>query len=376
MAGISQAGLSRRAVLTGLGAAAAASALPAWAGSPKWAPLGGLAAQKNIRFGMALNVHRLEDTPRYADLAARECSIVTPENAMKWEALHPARDKYVFDQADLLVNFAEKHKIAVHGHTFVWHRALPPWVTREATTPQTAKKVLEEHIATVMGHYKGRVSQWDVINEAIQPKDGLKDNWRNSIWYQQLGPEYFDIAFGAAHDADPKAVLAYNDYGLEYENRSDKAKRARLLALLRELKKRGVPIGALGLQSHLRAGTHEKFGEDLPDFLHEVRDMGIQCWITELDVDDSRLALESEKTHDSIVADIYREYLELVLGTGCVNTVVTWGVWDQVRAIGAEAGVASISTSRRPLLFDSNGEPKPDAFAVAECFRDAPKFRS
>lgn len=361
-------------------AAAMATNLPlaAWAKrrDPKpWVPLGKLAAARGIDFGMAVNPHRLADTPSYGELLARECTIVTPENAMKWEALHPARDRYDFQQADAIVDFAAKHNIKVHGHTFVWHRALPPWVAREATDKASAETILREHITAVMQHFKGRVLSWDVVNEAIQPKDGLPGNMRNSFWYEKLGPEYMDIAFDAAHKADPKAVLSYNDYGLEYANRVDTAKRQTVLTMLRELKKRGVPITALGMQSHLRA-TGEKFGPDLADFIHEVHSMGLECWVTELDVDDSRVIAADDHSRDMQVADVYKQYLDLVLGTGCVNTVVTWGVWDQVRAVGAEAGVATnIGKSQRPLLFDSNGQPKQAAWDAAESFREAPRCK-
>jgi endo-1,4-beta-xylanase len=190
-----------------------------------WTPLKQMAANKGIRFGFALNYHLLSSNPAYDALVARECSIVTPENAMKWEGLHPAPDEYTFTQADAIVAFARKHSMTVRGHCFCWHRALPAWVTQN-TTKENAQAILEQHISTVAGHYKGKLYSWDVVNEAIQFKDNQPNAWRNSFWYQMLGPRYVDIAFHAAQQADPKAVLTYNDYGLEYENNSDTPKRA------------------------------------------------------------------------------------------------------------------------------------------------------
>jgi len=139
--------------------------------------------------------------------------------------------------------------------------------------------------------------------------------------------------------------------------------------MLRDLKRRGVPVEALGLQSHLRAGTGERFGEGLPRFLQDIRELGLQIFITEMDVDDSKVAVEGEE-RDAIVADVYKRYLDLVLSTGTISTVITWGVWDIPRVTGAE--VATKPVAERPLLFDSTGEPKAAAMAVADCFRRAP----
>lgn len=366
--------LTRRNILRTAALATAAPFLPrafatygAHSAPPAWMPLGTLAARKKIAFGFALNDHLLNSNPDYRALAARECTIVTPENAMKWEAVHPQPDEYSYDRADSIVAFAQAHSLKVRGHAFCWHRALPSWVTQDCT-PKNAEEILRDHITNVAGHFKGKLQSWDVVNEAIQLKDGLASGWRNSFWYSLLGPRYVDIAFLAAKQADPAAVLTYNDFGLEYENHSDTPKRAAVLSMLRDLKSRGIPIGALGIQSHLRAGTGEHFGKDLPDFLKEVRSMGLEIYITELDVDDSHLTTEGAE-RDRAIADVYQQYLDLVLSTGTVKTVVTWGVWDIAKVTGAEA--VSGPKSERPLLFSSDGMPKPDAYAVAEAFSRA-----
>jgi len=187
-----------------------------------------------------------------------------------------------------------------------------------------------------------------------------------------LGPSYVEIAYDAARQADPGVVLTYNDYGLEYENRSDMPKRKAVLSMLKDLKKRGVPVGALGIQSHLRAGTGERFGVDLPQFITEVRALGMEVYLTELDVDDSRMP-EQGSARDEAIADIHKRYLDLVLGTGAVSAVVTWGAWDLSRVIGAEA--VSGPKAERPLLFADGGAPKLDAYAVAQCFDRAPQRR-
>ena len=339
--------------------------------SPPWVPLGSLAAQKNISFGFALNYGLLAGNADYDALVERECTIVTPENAMKWEAVHPTPDVYTFTQADAIVAFAEKHSMKARGHTFCWHRALPVWVTRDVTK-DNAEAVLRQHIATVAGRYKGRLHSWDVVNEAIQLKDNQPNGWRNSFWYSMLGSVYVDIAFEAAKQADPSAILTYNDYGLEYENRSDNAKRKAVLSMLHDLKRRGIPVGALGLQSHLRAGTGENFGYDLPKFIAEVRDLGLEVFVTELDVDDSHLMVEGD-ARDEAIADVYKRYLDLVLATASVSVVITWGAWDISRVTGAEAVAGP--KSERPLLFAPGGVLKPEAISVAQSFRHAAPYR-
>ena len=329
--------------------------------------LGSLAAKKNIAFGFALNHNLLSDSA-YAELASRQCTIVTPENAMKWDAVHPTPDRFVFDQADAIVAFAEKYSMKVRGHCFCWHRALPAWVTG-SVTKNNAETVLRQHISTVAGRYKGKLHSWDVVNEAIHIKDNQPNAWRNNFWYGLLGPSYMDIAYDAARQADPGAILTYNDWGLEYENRSDNPKRKAVLAMLRDLKKRGVPIGALGLQSHLRAGTFEKFGYDLPGFIADARDLGLQVFVTEMDVDDSHVTVDGD-ARDEAVADVYKQYLDVVLGTAGVRVVITWGAWDISKPTGAEA--VSGPKAERPLLFAAQGKPKAAAFSVARSFERAP----
>ena len=366
---------SRRKFLQQVAFATTATCLPSRlhamfdrAKSPAWTPLGRTAQSKNLLFGFALNYHILPANAAYGSLVAREATIVVPENAMKWEALHPAPDRYAFEQADAIVAFAEQNSIKLRGHNFCWHRALPPWVPRDVTK-DNAEAVLLKHIATVAGRYKGKIHSWDVVNEAIQWKDNQPDGWRNSFWYQMLGPAYMDIAFAAAKEADRAAVLTYNDYGLEYENGNDSQKRRTMLSMLSGLKKRGVPVEALGLQSHLRAGTNEKFSYDLPRFISQVRDLGLRVYITEMDVDDSHLTVEGS-ARDEAVADVYKRYLDLILGTGEVDLVITWGVWDLPRQVGAEATTGP--SPERPLLFAPDGSPKLDAAWVSKVFQHAP----
>jgi len=333
-----------------------------------FAPLRQLAAGKGIQFGFALDPVKLDNDATYRDVVARQASIVVPENVLKWQAVHPEPERYDFGPADVIADFAQAHHQRMRGHTFCWHRALPDWVTGTVTRAN-AEKVLVDHIGVVASRYRGRISSWDVVNEAIQIDDGQPGGLRNAFWYQMLGPRYLDVAFRAAHEADPDAVLCYNDYGLESDSRYGDSKRAAVLAMLQGLRQRGVPIGALGIQSHLRAGQggdKQYFGNGLANFIATVRDLGLSVYVTELDVDDSRLTGSSED-RDGIVADTYKRYLNVVLGTRAVSAIITWGVWDTPHRTGATPSTGPLA--QRPLVFAPQGEIKPASWVVEHSLR-------
>lgn len=271
-----------------------------------------------------------------------------------------------------MAGFTSAHGIRLRGHNFCWHRALPDWVEQIAD-PASARGVLEAHIATVAGRYAGRVQSWDVVNEPIQPADGLPGGLRDGFWYRALGPAYIDLAFAAAHRADPKALLVINDYGLEYDEGGGPARREAMLSLLRGMLARGVPVGGVGLQSHLRAGGIDRFGPGLARFIGEIAGLGLRVLITELDVDDSRLDGPDEAI-DRVVAGVYRRYLDLVLGTGAVDAVLSWGVWDSRHYTGATPPDGP--PARRALVFGPDGEIKPASRAVAAALSSAPVRRA
>ncbi|MEB0107086.1 endo-1,4-beta-xylanase [Pseudomonas sp. MH9.3] len=323
-------------------------------------PLRAVAAQHGLSFGFAVDPALLDTNPSYRDVVARQAGIVVPENALKWAQVHPAPDRYTFAPVDLILAFAQANHQRMRGHTLCWHRALPDWVTR-TVTPANAKEVLTQHIAAVVGRYRGRIASWDVVNEAIQVDDGQAGGLRDAFWYRMLGPDYIDLAYEAAHRADPDAALCYNEYGLESDSPAGTRKRAAVLALLRTLKQRGVPVHALGIQSHLRAADPHGFGPGLAAFLRQVHDLGLSIYITELDVDDSHVTGDANQ-RDAIVAGTYKRYLDLVLGTGTVSAVLTWGVWDTAHRTGATPSMGPLA--QRPLVFGPQGVIKPASWVV------------
>jgi len=285
---------------------------------------------------------------------------------MKWNALRPAPDRFDFSQADRVADFARSIGVVMHGHCLVWHEALPEWVAG-TVTPRNAAALLEAHIATVVRRYAGRVVSWDVVNEAVERNDRRSDGLRRSVWLEALGPGYLDLAFHAARQADPRSRLCFADYGLEYDDIPWMVeKRGTTLEILRGLKARGVPVDVLALQGHLRGDHPPAFGQGLADFLSEAADLGLEIYVTELDVDDQKTP-GSPVERDRRTAAAYARFLETVLRHPAVRMVTTWGLSDRYtsksflfpRADGAEV---------RPLPFDRELRPKPAAFALSQAF--------
>ena len=212
------------------------------------------------------------------DLVANEFNVLTAENEMKWERIHPEEDKWNFDGGDRLVDFAQKHKMEVQGHVLVWHSQVPRSVFKDENGNQISKELLtkrmETHIQTVVERYKGKIHSWDVVNESITPEDGF----RKSKWLEIMGPEFMEKAFYFAHDVDPKCQLIYNDYGMD-----DPKRRDFVVDLVKKYLKKGVPIHGIGMQGH--------YNIDSPDIskieasIEAFASTGLPVSFTELDVD-------------------------------------------------------------------------------------------
>jgi endo-1,4-beta-xylanase len=199
-------------------------------------------------------VRHLQNDPALQQLVSEQYGILVPEGELKWRALRPAPGQFNFSASDALFEFAEKHRMLVRGHTLVWHNSVPDWLSAKEAHFDV-RKLLVEHIQAVMGRYRGRVHSWDVVNEAIFPKDNQPDGLRKSFWYEAIGPDYIDLAFRTARQTDPYAKLTYNDYGVEYDNAEETERRRLVLALLQRIKANGTPIDAVGIQAHIKAGS-------------------------------------------------------------------------------------------------------------------------
>jgi endo-1,4-beta-xylanase len=308
----------------------------------------------------------------YTRLVAEQANILVAENAMKWRALRPTATTFDFTQADKLMRFASLAGQRVRGHNLCWHESLPAWFKTTATK-ENAKQLLVDHIRTVAGRYRGRIHSWDVVNEAIDPKGGRGDGLRMSPWLELIGPDYLELAYATAAEADPEAKLTYNDYGIELDTPDEATKRAYVLMLLRRFKARGVPIHAVGIQSHLQA-TAPHPGAGLLAFIREVRAMGLEAYVTELDVNTHKLPGGPE-LQDAAVAQVYKDFGQIVLAEPNVLAVLTWGITSAHTWINQSKepwAVRPDGAQQRPLPFDDELRPTPAFYALRDAI-DAAK---
>jgi len=300
----------------------------------------------------------------YTRTVLEQANILVAENSMKWSSLRPTASTYEFGPADKLFDFAAKYGQAVRGHNLCWHEQVPKWFATVATK-DNARSLLTQHIETVAGRYAGRVQSWDVVNEAVHVEDGRPDGLRKSPWLDLIGPEYIELAFAAAAKADPKAKLTYNDYDIELDTPEQTAKRGQVLMLVRRLHARGVPIGAIGIQSHLQA-TGPQPGVGVINLIREAAKMGLEVYVTELDVNTRKLE-GGDADQDTAVAAVYKNYLGLVLPEPNVKAVLTWGITDAHTWLNQSRekwAVRSDGARQRPLPFYDDYTPAPAFFAL------------
>ena len=333
------------------------------------------AAARGLLTGCAVNANLLREDEDFRKLLADQYNIVVPENCLKWNMLRPTANTYNFADSDSLLAFAEAHKMKVRGHNFVWHEALPGWFDG-TVNKDNARMFLVDHIHTVGGRYKGKIHSWDVVNEAIWIPDGRPDGLRSSSpWFQLLGPGYIDLAFRTARETDPAALLTYNDYSIEYDNEEGGKKRAAVLALLRRMKADKVPLDALGIQSHLHAISKDGFSRGVRELIDGAKALGLQVFVTELDVNDDAVATADMGERDKIVADVYRDYLTAALDGPEVMAVLTWGANDKNTWLnnGTKFRKQHPERLQRPLPFDPDYAPAPAFFAMRDSFDKADK---
>ena len=343
------------------------------------------AFKNQFLIGAALNEDQFSGKGGCADsLIPAQFNTISPENVLKWESIHPGPNQYDFGSADRYVQYGRKHKMFIVGHTLVWHNQTPAWVFRDdkgnPVDRETLLRRLHDHIATVVGRYKGKINGWDVVNEALN-EDGTL---RPSPWFKILGGDYLLKAYQFAHEADPKAQLYYNDYSLE-----NAPKRAGAIALIQKLRSQGVPIAAVGLQGHYKMNWPAP--AQLEETIKAFSALGIKVMITELDVDVLPAATRSEAAEvgmnfqlqarlnpytnglpDSVQQALAKRYADLfevlVQNRKSLSRVTFWGVTD------ADSWLNKWPVKGRtsyPLLFDRQCQPKPAFDAVIQVARQS-----
>jgi endo-1,4-beta-xylanase len=321
-----------------------------------------------------------------AALVAAQFSSISPENALKWESVHPQPGRYDFAAADRYVAFGRRHGMFIVGHTLVWHNQTPSWVFNDSAGQPVSRDTLiarmRDHILTVVGRYRGRVGGWDVVNEALDEDGGM----RHTPWDTIIGDDYVALAFRFAHEADPAAELYYNDYSL-----SNAAKRRGVVALIRRLRSEGVPVTGVGMQNH--DGLDYPPLAALDSSITAFAALGVKVMITELDVDVLPRAVRTPGADvsfsaagrpeldpwpgglpDSVQQALAGRYADLfgvfLRHRDAIARVTFWGVTDRD---SWKNNWPVRGRTNYPLLFDRAGRPKPAFAAVLEAAaRSAP----
>lgn len=311
--------------------------------------------------GVAVSPHALKTDE--AQLILQQFNSLTPENDMKMGPIHPTEKYYNWRNADSIVAFARRNGLRVRGHNLCWHNQAPAWMFVDSTGATVSKEVLlarlKEHITTVVKHYKGSIYAWDVVNEAIS--DAPSEYLRNSQWYRICGEEFIAKAFQYAHEADPNALLFYNDY-----NEISPVKREKIYRLVKSLKDAGVPIHGVGLQAHW--AINEPSMAQLDSTIQRFAGLGLKVQITELDISvynkehnararvaadaDTAFTPEKQKAQAEkyrVCFELFRKYRKVISG------VTFWNISDR------HSWLDDFPVQGRkdhPLLFDEHLQPK------------------
>lgn len=308
-------------------------------------------------FGSSLDATLLKTDRNYQSVVEAEMTSISVENAQKWSTVHPSQNSFNFGDADGIVDWAVARKIRVHGHTLLWHSFNPTWLNNFQGDSAAWENLMKSHIQTVMKHYKGKVSSWDVVNEAFNDDGSLRHSQGKeedqSIWAKKLGKDYIARAFVYAHEADPNALLFYNEYGQE----SKPAKIEATLAMVADFKKRGIPIHGLGIQMHIGVSQGDA---GIENAIRKFAETGLKVHISELDIlvsdwqkNDKLVYTDALKQKHSdkykFVAKTYKSVVPKTQQWGITN----WNVTD------ADSWITKwLKYTDWPLLFDSNYERK------------------
>ncbi len=311
-------------------------------------------ASRPFRIGTAVDVSRLGDLT-YRNLIRNEFNQVQPENELKWMVLRPSAATYTFTKFDSLVDFATANGMSLRGHVLIGESGYPSWLTTGNFSQAQLREILRQHISTVVGRYSGRIYAWDVVNEAFDGAGQLKaTQWLSHPGIGGAGTQYIETAFRMAHEADPNALLFYNDTNAETLNAQSDA----IYRMALDFKQRGVPIHGIGLQMHLDLNGIDI--RSLEQNIARFAALGLQVQITELDV---RLPVPvgaaPTLSQLSLQADIYAIVAQSCLRSPACTAVQTWGVTDRYSWIPDFFPGTSAA-----LPFDSNYAAKPAYYSL------------
>ena len=341
----------------------------AFSGQSQKQPTGNPAGEKGLKdyysayfpIGVAVSPRALKTDE--AKLILQQFNSITAENAMKMGPIHPKENEYNWAGADSIAAFAKRNQLKLRGHTLCWHNQSPDWLFKDAAGKPVTKQVLlqrlKDHITTVVKRYKGTIYAWDVVNEVISDKPG--EYFRDSEFYKICGEEFVARAFQFAHEADPDALLFYNDY-----NEIDAVKREKIIKLVKGLKDAGIPIHGVGLQGHW--AINEPSESQLDSTFHRFVQLGLKLQVTELDIsvypkehnargkrtDDEDTVFSAQKENQQI--EMYKMCFRLFRKySNTISGVTFWNISDR------HTWLDNFPVRGRkdyPLLFDKELQPK------------------
>jgi endo-1,4-beta-xylanase len=312
--------------------------------------------------GAVIDMWQMQD-PEILPLILKNFNLITL-GKLKWSFVRPTLVGFNFIESDWMANFCTANGLAMHGHNLCWNASNPAWLT-QTLTPSNAALLLTNHIGTVMQRYAGRISSYDVVNEPIASWMGRHDGLYKGPWLDALGESYIDIAFHAAAKADPTALRVLNIAHVEQPGSGSDLARACTLSLVERLLQRGVPVQAIGFESHLSGANSVSSTPSRQSFITALRQFGLKILLTELDVDDT--AVEGNiSERDAVVARCYRDYLASLMPQAQPSRIIFFSATDQKNWYDAvPAYVRRDGGRHRPGLFDASLAPKPSYIAIA-----------
>lgn len=313
-----------------------------------------LAKERGRFIGTILNSEWFNDDiePEFEEIHKTQFNVVVAENEMKFDATEPNEDEFNFEKGDKMVKYALANNIRVRGHALAWHSQVPNWVNNYKGQKEKLLAVLKNHITKVVTHYKGKVAEWDVVNEAIN--DDYNADWRstNSVWYEGIGAEFLDSAFVWTHEADPDAELCYNDYSIEWGLREG-SKASFVVEQVKRWKANNIPITCVGTQTHIEI-AHETTPQNVRALAKALAELNVTLNITELDIGFPKGSAGNLSAADyAKQGHIYRQFMDVFLEEPNMGEFVMWGLTDAHSWLDEQQG------KTEGLLYDKQYQPKP-----------------
>lgn len=309
-----------------------------------------LADERGMLVGAAVKADQLFEDSEYMQTVQYAFNLIVVEWELNFYSINPEPGQYNFYRVDPVFDFAEENDLLIHANTLLWYREIPAWFAEGDFTREESIEIMREHITTLVGRYKGRAYAWDVVNEAFTDDGEL----RESIWLERIGPDYIELAYQFAHEADPDALLFYNDYGAEEPN----AKSDAIYEMAADFRARGVPLDGVGFQMHLSLlgrRNPRRVAENMARF----DELGLKVYVSEMDVRTTR-AIGTQQQRLDVQAKLYSDMFGVCVAAPNCDMFVVWGVADHHSYLYRE------DPNDMPLLFDRSYEPKPAYYALIE----------